>query len=191
MRANLRATLLIAGLSWLATSAQAATLRLDPTSTSAIVGDLVTLSVVGEFGAAGTLGGGFDLFFDDSLLDFVSFEFDANLMDDPAFRRAPDVLAGELNGIAFGEFDGYTGDVLIGAVTFLAIGEGIVDLMLAVNEGGPPSNPGPFVDLQGFEILDVTTVGAQLDLQPIPVPAAAWLLASALAALGLGRARAR
>lgn len=164
-------------------AAHGATLSLSPSAQTAVVGDAITLTVSGEFGAAGTLGGGFDIFYDSTLLQFVSFEFAASLMDDPAFRRDPDLLAGELNGIAFGEFDGYTGNVLIGEVTFLALDIGIVDISMLANEGGPPDNPGPFVDILGNVITDLQTTGAQLTLQPVPLPGAVWLLLGGLLTL--------
>ena len=90
MRVKLPTTLLIAGLALLAGTAHGATLRLAPANSSVIVGNTLTLSVFGEFGTQGTLGGGFDVFFDDSLLDFVSFEFDAGLMDEVEPLYGPD-----------------------------------------------------------------------------------------------------
>ena len=172
----------------LALPASAGTINLSPTSASVGVGDTVSVDVVFDFSDGAILGGGFDVFFNSAVLGFVSFEFEdsASVGDDPSFRRAPDVLAGELNGIGFGNFEGIDGASLLGVLTFEALAVGTSALTLAENEGGPPDNPGGFFSIAGTPI-DVDFGGA--DVAVVPLPAGLLLMLSALGALRLVRTR--
>ena len=153
-----------------------------------MVGDLVSFDVFADFSDVDTLGGGFDIFFNSAVLGYVSFEFgdSATIGDDPAFRRAPDVLDGELNGIAFGNFDGVGGVFQLGVLTFEALAVGASELSMAENEGGPPDNPGGFFSIAGTPI-DIDFGGA--DVVVVPLPAGLLLMLSALGALRLVRPR--
>ncbi|MBI5787316.1 MAG: PEP-CTERM sorting domain-containing protein [Candidatus Schekmanbacteria bacterium] len=65
-----------------------------------------------------TLGGRFDIFYNSSFLIFASFQFNPLLGDDPDFRRQPDDMSGELNGLAFGNFGGLSGTRVVGDLVF-------------------------------------------------------------------------
>ena len=65
-----------------------------------------------------TLGGGFDVLFPGTAFSFKSFVFDAALGGDPAFALKPsDDQAAPLFSIAFGNFNGITGQKKVGVLT--------------------------------------------------------------------------
>lgn len=85
--------------------------------------DSVVVDLFMNFGTNATLGGGLEVLYNTTMLEYVSFQPDLSLGDDAAFRAfsAPQVLIdGSLkNGkISFGHFDGLSGDRRIGSLTF-------------------------------------------------------------------------
>lgn len=133
-----------------------------PVSYEASLGERVELILQMQFDEA-TLGGGVDLLFDPSVLDFVSFEFDPGLGDDPGFRLTPSSpINGNLLVLGFGDFNGIAGSRAIGTVTFDAVGVGVANLSTSPN--AQPA--GPFVSaaspldllLVDFEASTVTVV---------------------------------
>jgi hypothetical protein len=194
MRTKLLARLLVCAALCAGTGlAQAASLSVTPISSRVALGDQVILMMYADFRDDPALGGGLDVFFDTTGLEFSSWLFMApeSLGDDPDFRREPDVLAGELNGIAFGNFEGMFGRSLVGFLTLEAVALGSFDVTLANNEGGPPNNPGPFVSFNTGLAMDIDFQGTTIDVisGAVPLPAAAWLLLSGLGILGLRRRR--
>ena len=166
----------------LAVSAHAASVSLIPSFQAPLVGDLVELEVVMDFTDDPTIGGGIDIFYDSSILGFESFAFSSTLEDDPDFRRLPDNLDGELNGLAFGDFLGLSGPSTVGTLTFVALGQGTSMLTMAQNEGPPPEdNPGPFVSATTFLPQDVEFHNASVSV--VPLPATFWLLLAAIGSL--------
>jgi hypothetical protein len=90
------AIIVLAGI-WLGFAAGAARalniVSLTPITQEVSLGETVLVSVEIQFDDP-TLGGGIDLLFDESVLEFVSFAFDPGLGDDPAFRLTPTTPAG-------------------------------------------------------------------------------------------------
>lgn len=166
----------------LATAAAPAATITASTTQMPGVGDIISISLHGDFSTLSTIGGGFDIFFDNSQLQFHSFGFSdaANLFDDPLLRRVPDVLDGELNGIGFGNFAGLGGVFELAVVQFQVLSAGTSQLTLMTNEGGPPSNPGGFFDINGAA-MPVEFIGAQITT--IPLPPTIWLLTGAASML--------
>jgi hypothetical protein len=83
--------------------------------------NLVKVELWMDFTAEPTLGRGTDIHVDPAAMHYLSFEFDPSFGTDPAFTRLPDLAApGELNALAFGNFDGLTGPALVGTFTFAA-----------------------------------------------------------------------
>ena len=179
---------MLSRLSWLAgacftlgcASAQAATLSLIPVNQNVVLGNTVSLQLMMDFSDDATIGGGVDVFYDDSVLQFVSFVFDAGLGDDPAFRRQPDALSGELNGLGFGEFGGLSGPSLVGTFTFNTLTSGSASFSLGVND----YPVGAFYSATTYELQLVDFQGAAIEVSAVPVPAAAWLLFSGLVMVG-------
>jgi hypothetical protein len=193
------APLFAAATLWMASAgAHANVISLSPIGQTVGLNQMVSVDISAFF-AESTVGGAFDLFYDASKLEFVSFDFDDhfyNDVSDPAFDHAPDncytdgspfggcaVGDAELNAIGFGNFDGISGDNLVATVMFRTIGTGTSALTMAVNDA-------PF---EGFYSavtgLPMTVYYNSAKIVVTPVPAAAWLLASALGLLGLGRRR--
>lgn len=160
--------------------AQAATISLTPLNQNVVLGDQVTLQLNMDFGSDDTLGGGFDVFYNHSLLSFSSFTFNSGLGDDHGFRRQPDFQLDKLNGIAFGNFNGLGGSRMVGTFVFNTLGAGHVDISLAENN----APTGGFFSAITFDPQIVTYSGALVNVTSVPVPAAGWLLLSGLGVLG-------
>lgn len=197
--ASAAAAALLAG--WVG-SAHAGTVTFSADQTTVGVGDLVTFTYTMDFSDDSTLGGGTDIWYDSSVLQFVGWSFDAGLSsDNPNFRLDPtnclttsdpgcDADASEfagmaqLNGLAWGNDsgNGMSGPAVIGQMVFQAIGIGVTDIFMAANDDGVSGDPGPFVSGNTFTVQDVTFSADSVTV--VPVPAAVWMLLSALGALG-------
>ncbi len=169
-------------------SASASTISLQPESTITTVGDIFSLNVVLDFGGDPTFGGGVDISWDETLLEFVDWTFDTStVQDDPSFREVGELLDGRLTDISAGEIGDGLIDGIMGTITFMAISQGdaIVDI-------GPASDPLlEWVSL-AFVVQTPDYIGAGVAIQPVPVPAALWMLLGGLGTLaGVGSARRR
>ena len=155
-------------------------------TTDVAVGDFINLDIVMDFAAEPTLGGGFNISYDDSSLALAGFN---NNNIGTFSNRDPDLLPGLLQAWAFADFGGLGGPLLVGSVSFEVIAA--ADSMINITEdvggtGGAftsavtfaPYAPGS-LDFQGVAV----TAASQ-----IPVPAAVWFMLSGLGALfGFGR----
>lgn len=174
---KLLAGLIIGGFSM---SAQAALVYLEPLSAqpSYEIGEIVALDLKIDFTGTPTIGGGVDVFFDTAGLEFNSWS--ASALGDASFKRAPDVLPGQLNGIAFGDFAGLPQIATVGTLEFKVLQTGSWLIDLEAND----APAGPFYSATTFSQLPVTfndtTVNAA---SVVPVPGAVWLFGSALLAL--------
>lgn len=188
-----RAALSVVLLGAFNTVASAASVSLVPASQSVMVGESLTVLVNFDFRGDPTLGGGVDVFYDPAVLEFSAFAFGTGAGLDPGYNRKPDEkkgagdrALGELDALGFGNFAGLTGPGAVGELSFLAIGPGKVTLELAVND----SVAGGFYSAGSYNPQQVIFVGAEVQVSAVPLPAAGWLVLSALGALGL-RARRR
>lgn len=154
--------------------ANSASISLSPSSQNVALGDPVSFQLTMDFIDDATLGGGLDLFYDDTVLQFVSFAFDSGLGDDPDLRRQPDVLPGELDALAFGNFAGLIGPSLVGTFTFNTLAAGSVNLTLAQND----SVAGGFYSANTYDAQSVTLNSAIVNVSAVPLPGALWLLVS-------------
>jgi hypothetical protein len=190
MKTRVLVKMLVGIAAWLGLGvAQAATVSVTPISSHVMLGDQIILMLYADFRDDPALGGGLDVFFDSTGLGFGSWTFMAaeSVGDDPDFRRQPDVLNGELNGIAFGNFEGMWGRSLVGFLTLDTLAVGNYDILLANNQGGPPNNPGPFVSYFTGLQMTVNFQGTHVTVSGVPIPGAAWLLLGALGLLGRRR----
>ncbi|TND00466.1 MAG: hypothetical protein FD120_2780, partial [Gammaproteobacteria bacterium] len=134
------------------------TVALVATSSTVTTGANVLVDIAIDFHNQPTLGGGTDIAFDPQRLQFVSFTFDPSLVDEPLLRRQPQVLSGLLKGLSFGSpsAGGLSGPLLIGRITFQAIGTG--QATIAVSGNGQPV--GGFVSATSFAVQPVNYVGS-------------------------------
>jgi hypothetical protein len=128
----------------------------------------VVLELWMDFTAEPTRGGGTDIHYDPDALDYVSFEFDANLGDDPELRRPPDTQTpGVLDGLAFGSVTGLTGPALVGRLVFQArLDPGPTALTMTADE--PDGPVGPFVSAITLLPMEVSFIGAEVNLVQLP-----------------------
>ncbi len=176
--------ILLLGLMLSPFAAHAALITLSPTSPVLAVndGDTISFDVEMDFTEI-TLGGSFDIAYDQTALQLQSF----NRLDvgDPGFGRDPDILAGLLSGWALGDFSGITGQQLLGSVSFQVLSS--MGATTAVSGQDTLSVAGPFFDAGTFQVLPVTynsvSINRAITQPPAPTPAPE---PSTLALLGLG-----
>ncbi len=156
----------------------------------AAVGETVSLDLAMDFDDT-TIGGGFQVDYDPSVLQLVDFVFDdRGLGDEQAFRCSPATRRCTARGgahrvpVGFGRFDGLTGARPIGHLRMRAIGEGASAVEIV-----PHATTGPFVDLTGAP-LAVTS--DELTVRVVPEPAfATALVAGSIACAAFRRRRSR
>ena len=179
---------------------QAALIWLEPTNQNTTVGGTATLELWADGEGVAFLAGGLDVFYDETIASYNDdFAFDAAFPTDPDFSRPgtngdpdncttdPSALGcsgpGEINGIAFGNFNGIADTVtLVGTLSFTGLSLGVSTITMATND----LPAGDWYDVNG-SLMDVVYRGAQFG---VPVPAAVWLMTSGLAVLfGFARKR--
>lgn len=166
------------------TASNAATVTFSDPSVTAGLNDTITIDLLMDFTDDATLGGGTDIFFNDAVLSFLSFDFSSTtLVLDSAFSRLPDadVLPGKLEGMAFGNFGGLSGPGVIGTLTFQAIAVGDSALTMAVTTEALKG--GDFISDITFGPQVVNFGSANVSVSAVPVPAAVWLFVSGLIGL--------
>ncbi len=163
-----------------AVNAKAVVISVSPSIQTVPVNSEVLLDVFYDTEGINTVGGVFSVNFDNNAFDFVNVEFDSNLSDDSAFRVFP---TGAVNGnafnLGFASFSGFDGAAKVGTLTFLAQQEGVFNFFL--------DNP-----LPGHDAFPegASYIGAQVQVNAVPLPAASWLLLSSFVSLvAVGRRR--
>ena len=171
-------------------SAHASTVSL---STSGQSGASLSVDLYMNFSDAPTLGGGLDVHYDGSLLNFISFSFNPTFLSvtDPLLTCPGAIGCDQIDqpntvyDISFGNFAGIGGPFLVGTLVFNVIGTGSAALLTAETTG----LAGPFVSATTYVAQPVSYLGTAADVSAVPVPAALWLMVSGLSLLGLASNR--
>jgi hypothetical protein len=150
-RSRLAAILVCAAFCVCATSVNAASVHLIPTSS--VIGledaETVTVDVVIDFSAeGGTMGGGLDISFDPSAIGLVSLI--PTGVGDPAFSRAPDDLGNVLESWAIGSFNGVSSAQaeILGTLEFEVLPTMGLDTLITI--GGTNGIGGPWISNLDF-----------------------------------------
>lgn len=147
------------------------------------VGDIVSFDITLDFTGDPTLGGGFDVLFDESQLSLAAIEDDF-MLGEIEFHRRPDYVPGSglLESWAVGAFVGITTG-RVGSVSFEVLAGAtstIVALGLTSGAGGPWFSSIDFICCQDPDYGQVT-------VSAVPLPPALFLLPAALGCLGVLR----
>ena len=181
---------LIVGLS-ISSMTQAASVSLSPQVTSVNAGDNIAVDILIDFSDEPTLGGGIDVLYDASLVDYVSFSFNSSfeslidpLMSCPSAGVCDPVSSvGLLENIAFGNFSGLGGSFNIGTLNFDALSAGSALFSTQANS----SAGGPFVSANTWDVMPVTFNGASVTVSEVPLPAAGWFFLTGLTSLVISK----
>lgn len=184
-------------------TAQAGFINLSPTSAVSDVndGDTISFDVVMDFTADPTLGGGFDIAYDESALQLTGFNrFDVG---DPVFGSDPGIFSGLLSGWSFGTanfFAGISGPAILGNVTFQVLTT--MGANTSVSTQDTVSTANPFTSSATFsqQLVDFNSVNIarainspqpnpQPNPQPAPIPEPATFMLFGLGLLIAGAQR--
>jgi hypothetical protein len=185
-------------------SAQAVSLSLVSSTPSVTIGDTIELQVLMDFSDDPTVGGGFDIIFDDDpsdsrkLVSYVSETYltDTTLGSDPDLTRDDnpavldpanrvDVETDRLAGAAFGDFGGLAGPATVGTLSFIADAAGAAVFSL---DASTSDAVGGFFSAGSFDEQFPDFNGTTVTV--VPIPAALWLFGSGLVGLiGIARCR--
>ncbi len=170
----------------LALPASGASIFMVPDAAGFDADGVTTVSIVGDFSDDPTVGGGFDILFDASVLQVT--DVTQAQIGDPDFTSigAIDNVAGIVHSVAFGDFGGI-GDAnfLIATVTLQIIQPGATNVAVTMQDNLDAA--GPFFSAVTFQNQHVQYDGAVFNA-PIPLPGAAWLMLGALGVI-VGKAR--
>lgn len=167
--------------------AQAASISFGPpVSQTASLNDTVSFEVTADFTDQATMGGNFEVVYDPGVLSFDSFTYNNAFLNTGATSVAPIQDTG-LVSLGFDALsNGYNSDMVMGTLSFLAVGVGTDNLSVT------DSRDYPFQDTINWNNINVNyTQGLSVQVNAVPLPAALWLFLSGLSLLGFkGRRRA-
>ncbi len=151
-RNTLLATAVCTALATWGGSALAASISLQATPTSVNVGDTVSVKINMDFSDGESVGGGLDVTYDNTKLQYQSYSANTAISD-TAFQRGPTENGNKLEGITaggagVGGSKSLTGTGTIGTLIFKATAAGTATLSIGENAG----DAGGFYDTSGNKI---------------------------------------
>lgn len=165
-------------------AAQAASVGFSPDNTTVVNGATFSMDLVGTGFNSGDLdGGGINFTYDASVVQVTSITVDTVIWEFFSDDGMIDNVLGSGIEIQFNSFQSRTGDLFFATVEFIAVDVGTSLLGLAEFGGNPFATGGQLYPGLAFAQSGSITVSA------VPVPAAAWLFASALGFAGWLRRR--
>lgn len=156
-------------------SVHAATVSIDPFSQPVVAGNSVSFNIIVDFSSTATSKGWFDLSYDPSLLGFSSFIYNVPFTSDVTTIGVNTATSGLIKNIGFVGAKATSGT--LGTVTFSTTDPGTAALNTVATYG--------FRNSADTSFLSMTYNGGTAQISAVPVPAALWLMASGLSALGL------
>lgn len=173
-------------------ASNAASISLNPGLVDGVSnGDVISFDIVMDFSDNPTLGGGFDIVFDSSALQFESF-FRDPAIGDPSFSRDPDILDGLLESWAVGSFTGLPNVATLGSVQFSVLSTMGASTFVATRDttgiGGPWISSITFVDIIPVDYFGAEVRrGAGPGPAPVPEPGTLTLLSLGLAGIAFAK----
>lgn len=166
-------------------AAQAASVSLSPASQPVVLGNNVSFNVIVDFTGTPTLGGAFQLSYSSSILGGASFSYDSSFVSANSLTAyTPTLTSGLITNLGF-DSASFSGSGTLGTITFSTINTGLASVVTAA-DADPFYR---FLNTSGSSLNGVTYGSATAEVSAVPVPAALWLMASGLSALGLGLRR--
>ncbi len=158
-RNTLLATAVCTALATWGGSALAASISLQATPTSVNVGDTVSVKINMDFSDGESVGGGLDVTYDNTKLQYQSYSANTAISD-TAFQRGPTENGNKLEGITaggagVGGSKSLTGTGTIGTLIFKATAAGTATLSIGENAG----DAGGFYDTSGNKITPTFSGG--------------------------------
>ena len=163
----------------------AATISFDPPFSSATLGEVFSLNIIGTGFSNSPDGGGIDLSFDKDVLNILSVSIDESVWDFGGFgirTGTIDNTQGVLQGIMVNTFSNVGTSFTVATIKFQAVGLGVSDILLNEFNLNPWASGGSAIN-PVYVSSSVTVEGTV-----VPVPAAVWLFSSGLIGL-IGIAR--
>jgi hypothetical protein len=159
------------------TMAHAATVYLDPLTQSALIGNTLSVALKGQDFTQTIEGGGVNLRFNPAVLQLNSVAVDTTTWE---FFTTPGTInnaAGTLTDLTFSSFAGRSGSFSIAQIIFQVTGLGTSPLTLTESQLNPFSSGGALLN------PPVVFIPATIQVTAVPIPAAIWLLLSAMGGL--------
>ncbi len=167
--------------------ANAHTVYFDASNTSTSVGSSFSLDLKGRSFFIPTDKGGVNFTFDPRVLQVEGITVNNATWEVPASAAVIDNGAGRVTGLGVASATGHGPTFDLAEIVFKAVGSGSTGLTLSEDSANRFTRAGQAdATIPGFNVANgAVSVAAA----PVPIPATAWLLGSALATLIVGRRR--